>query len=139
MPQPNHLPDAINENPDQSDWYISRKSGSAGKPLLTRRQVLTIVFIAKDIIRNPNTSISKQDFLHSKSKCQELCFDCTCVDAISWQIIKDVLKNMKKKYHNKVDCRGSFNDFLAIARAMWRIERSSKAEKHEGSADTAHD
>lgn len=116
------LPDSLSAIPSSSDWYVSRKRKDSTSTL-SRKQILSIVFVGKYIIRQPEGGIQKASFMEAISEAKISGFKAaSTIENVPWPQLKDVLKNMKNKYLTKPESHESFNEFLALARTLWRLE-----------------
>ena len=108
--------DDVWSKPNRNDWFVCRSG------ILNRSQLLALVFTAKDMIRNPESSIKKTDYIEAFQYALDV--NLTRVESlriVEWEKLRVIIRNMKTRCSK--DPSG-FNNFLTIAKAMWRDDNS---------------
>ena len=106
----------ISEN-CRDDWYVPRTNR------FKRSQLLTFVYMCKDIIRNSANDKKNVE----KKKYDDLLMELgesgsalyLHVKNLDWQSVRYVLRAMLLKYKNE-QCHEKFEIYVALSRRLWR-------------------
>ena len=108
------------EEASNTDWYRC-KMREDGTTLFSRREVVMIAYLAQNMIRENDTKIARSSFLSSLEEAKLLGFKSE-LEKQPWNILKDVIKNMKRRFEKEND-HSRFENFLLLARTIWRHDQ----------------
>jgi len=94
----------------EQDWYVPRGKWS-------HRQILTIVFVCKNIIRSGKCN--KSQYQVDLEKARDVRFRIEEIENEPWSRVRNVVKAMVLKYKTEGD-HDMFERFVQLSRAMWR-------------------
>ena len=99
------------------DWYIPRTSR------FSRRQLLTLVFVCKDVIRQATPdekNVTKPKYDDALMELGESGSSLHAeVKSLDWQAVRHVLRSMLLKYKNEKS-HTKFETYVSLSRTLWR-------------------
>ena len=96
----------------KNDWYIARK--------YDRTYVLEVVYVINDLLQD-NVVIKKEDVEQKILSMQQINpLSVKCVASEDWQKLRNIVRNMQKKYILGKNEHVGYAEFLEAARLHWR-------------------